>query len=140
MATEGGGGDWDRRNRLKVYRGLQRFLERDIKGAAALLIDCIATFSCNEICSYQDFIMYAIMSNLLHLPRPQIKEKILDGPEILSVANDIPVVVSSCGCREKEFILESDTVVHSDRLSHPRLFSFVCEQLSAQVSSILIRL
>jgi len=94
MATEGGGGDWDRRNRLKVYRGLQRLLERDIKGAAALLIDCIATFSCNEICSYQDFIVYSIMSNLLHLPRPQIKAKILDGPEILSVAGDIPVVVS----------------------------------------------
>ena len=94
MATDGGGGDWDRRNRLKVYRGLQRLLERDIKGSAALLIDCIATFSCNEICSYQNFIVYAIMSNLLHLPRPQIKAKILDGPEILSVANDIPVVVS----------------------------------------------
>ena len=140
MATEGGGGDWDRRNRLKVYRGLQRFLERDIKGAAALLIDCIATFSCNEICSYQDFIMYAIMSNLLHLPRPQIKEKILDGPEILSVANDIPVVVSSCGCSDREFILESDGVVHSNRLSHTRLCSFVCEQLSAQVGSILVRL
>jgi 26S proteasome regulatory subunit N7 len=95
IVTEGGGGDWDRRNRLKVYRGLQRFLERDIKGAAALLIDCIATFSCNEICSYQEFIVYSILSNLLHLPRPQIKEKILDGPEILSVANDIPTVVST---------------------------------------------
>jgi len=99
MATEGGGGDWDRRNRLKVYRGLQRLLERDIKGAAALLIDCISTFSCNEICSYQDFIVYSIMSNLLHLPRPQIKAKILDGPEILSVAKGIPVVVSTIQCR-----------------------------------------
>ena len=95
MATEGDGGDWDRRNRLKVYRGLQRLLERDIKGAASLLIDCIATFSCNEICSYEEFIVYSIMSNLLHLPRPQIKAKILDGPEILSVANGIPVVVST---------------------------------------------
>jgi 26S proteasome regulatory subunit N7 len=94
LATEGGGGDWDRRNRLKVYRGLQYFLERDIKAAASLLIDCIATFSCNEICSYQDFIVYAVLSNLLHLARPDLKAKVLDGPEILSVANDIPVVVS----------------------------------------------
>jgi 26S proteasome regulatory subunit N7 len=70
-------------------------LERDIKGSAALMIDCIATFSCNEICSYQDFIVYATLSNLLHLPRPQLKAKILDGPEILSVANDIPVMVSA---------------------------------------------
>lgn len=34
------------------------------------------------------------MSNLLHLPRPQIKTKLLDGPEVLSVAGDIPQVVS----------------------------------------------
>ena len=94
LATEGGGGDWDRRNRLKVYRGLSRLLERDIKGAASLLIDCIATFSCNEICSYQDFIVYAILSNLLHLPRPQLKEKLIEGPEVLSIAPDIPEVVS----------------------------------------------
>jgi 26S proteasome regulatory subunit N7 len=79
---------------LKVYRGLARLLERDIKAAASLLIDCIATFSCNEICSYSDFIVYAIMSNLLNLPRPQMKTKLLDGPEVLSVAPDIPEVVS----------------------------------------------
>mmetsp|Transcript_722 Transcript_722/g.1720 ORF Transcript_722/g.1720 Transcript_722/m.1720 type:complete len:419 (-) Transcript_722:961-2217(-) len=128
MATEGGGGDWDRRNRLKVYRGLQRLLERDIKGAAALLIDCIATFSCNEICSYQDFIVYSIMSNLLHLPRPQIKAKILDGPEILSVANDIPVVIklvqSLYDCDYKSFLnamVEVEPILQGDRYFQPHL-------------------
>uniref|UniRef100_A0A7S4AEF6 PCI domain-containing protein n=1 Tax=Pseudo-nitzschia australis TaxID=44445 RepID=A0A7S4AEF6_9STRA len=128
MATEGGGGDWDRRNRLKVYRGLQRLLERDIKGAAALLIDCIATFSCNEICSYQDFIIYSIMSNLLHLPRPQIKAKILDGPEILSVANDIPVVIklvqSLYDCDYKSFLnamVEVEPILQGDRYFQPHL-------------------
>jgi 26S proteasome regulatory subunit N7 len=79
---------------LKVYRGLARLLERDIKGAAARLIDCIATFSCNEICSYKSFIVYATLSNLLDLQRPQMKEKLLDGPEVLSVATEIPEVVS----------------------------------------------
>ena len=93
MATEGSGGDWDRRNRLKVYRALSHLLARDLKEASSLLIDCIATFSCNEICSYQDFIVYTILSNLLNIPRPLLKEKIIDGPEILSVATDIPVVV-----------------------------------------------
>jgi len=128
MATDGGGGDWDRRNRLKVYRGLQRLLERDIQGAAALLIDCIATFSCNEICSYQDFIVYSIMSNLLHLPRPQIREKILDGPEILSVANDIPVVIklvqSLYDCDYKTFLnamVEVEPILNGDRYFQPHL-------------------
>ena len=95
IATEGGGGDWDRRNRLKVYRGLQRMIERNITESASLMLDCIATFSCNEVCTYQEFIVYAIMTNLLKLARPVLKAKILDGPEVLSVANDIPEVVSS---------------------------------------------
>jgi 26S proteasome regulatory subunit N7 len=78
-----------------VYRGLQRMIERNITESAALLLDCIATFSCNEICTYQEFIVYAIMTNLLKLSRPLLKEKILDGPEVLSVARDIPIVVST---------------------------------------------
>jgi len=86
------GGDWDRRNRLKVYTALSKILARDIKTAASLLVDCIATFSCNELCSYTDFIVYTIITNILHLPRTELKEKIIDGPEILSVSNDIPVV------------------------------------------------
>lgn len=96
IATEGGGGDWDRRNRLKVYLALSKLLSRDIKGAAGLFLDCIATFSCNEICTYQSFIVYSIMSNVLNLSRPELKEKILDGPEVLSVATEIPIVVSVC--------------------------------------------
>lgn len=86
------GGDWDRRNRLKVYNALSKVLARDIKTAASLLIDCIATFSCNEFCSYTDFIVYTIITSILHLPRTELKEKIIDGPEILSVASEIPTV------------------------------------------------
>lgn len=93
LANEGGGGDWDRRNRLKVYKGLQRLLHRDMQGASSLLLDCIATFSCTEICTYTEFIVYIIMSNILHLPRPELKKKIIDGPEIVSVSKEIPAVV-----------------------------------------------
>lgn len=89
------GGDWDRRNRLKVYKSLSKFLSRDLKEAASLLIDCVATFSCGELCPYPDFVVYTIISNILHLPRTSLKEKIIDGPDILSVATKIPVVVSS---------------------------------------------
>jgi len=85
-------GDWDRRNRLKVYNALAKILARDVKGAASLLIDCIATFSCGEMCSYTEFVMYTMISNLLHVPRTELKDKIVDGPEILSVASEIPIV------------------------------------------------
>jgi len=95
LAEAGGGADWDRRNRLKVYRALQSMLHRDLETAAGLLLDCIATFSCAEMCTYQEFIVYAILTNMLHLPRPDLKQKLIDGPEILSVSKDIPEVVST---------------------------------------------
>jgi hypothetical protein len=39
------GGDWDRRNRLKLYRALHCMFVRDFKTAASLLLDCVATFT-----------------------------------------------------------------------------------------------
>lgn len=93
LAEAGGGADWDRRNRLKVYRALQSLLHRDLETSSKLLLDCIATFSCVEMCTYQEFIVYTILTNMLHLPRPDLKKKIIDGPEVLSVSRGIPQVV-----------------------------------------------
>ena len=86
-------GDWDRRNRLKVYNSLYKILTRDIKGASSLLIDCIATFSCVELCTYPEFILYTMLANVLYLPRTEMKSKIIDGPEILSVKEDKAVSI-----------------------------------------------
>lgn len=46
------GGDWDRRNRLKIYEALYLITIRSFKKAADLLLDCIATFTCVELTSY----------------------------------------------------------------------------------------
>lgn len=92
------------------------------------MLDCIATFSCNEICSYSSFIIYATLSNLLHIPRPLIKEKILDGPEILSVANDIPEVLTMVkalyDCDYKAYLhamVEVEPILQADRYLQPHL-------------------
>lgn len=39
------GGDWERKNRLKVYKAIFYLATRDIKQAAALFLDSIATFT-----------------------------------------------------------------------------------------------
>jgi 26S proteasome regulatory subunit N7 len=120
------GGDWDRRNRLKVYNALAKLLARDVKGAAELLVDCIATFSCNELCSYTDFLVYTILSNILHLPRPELKSKLIDGPEILSVEKDIPEVINLINalydCDYKAYLramVEVYSVLLADRFLQP---------------------
>jgi len=119
-------GDWDRRNRLKVYNALANILARDVKGAASLLIDCIATFSCSEMCSYTEFVMYTMISNLLHVPRTELKAKIIDGPEILTVAGEIPVVSKLVNalyeCNYKvylEAMVDVQPVLVADRFLQP---------------------
>ena len=39
------GGDWERRNRLKVYEAVFLLQIRDFKASAALLLDSVATFT-----------------------------------------------------------------------------------------------
>lgn len=78
------GGDWDRRNRLKVYEAQHLITARDVKGAASLLLECVSTFTCTELCSYNDFILYTVVTNVLALPRTTLKKKIVDGPEVRS--------------------------------------------------------
>ncbi|PHZ08256.1 PCI-domain-containing protein [Rhizopus microsporus ATCC 52813] len=84
------GGDWDRRNRLKVYEGVYLMSIRDFKGAAALFVDTLSTFTSTEIMTYQDFVKYAVLTSLISMKRVDIKKKILDAPEVLEVISDIP--------------------------------------------------
>jgi 26S proteasome regulatory subunit N7 len=53
----------------------------------------MATFSCPELCSYEEYIEYAILAGLLSLKRTELKKKIIDGSEVLQVAKDIPVLI-----------------------------------------------
>uniref|UniRef100_A0A7S2V782 PCI domain-containing protein n=1 Tax=Fibrocapsa japonica TaxID=94617 RepID=A0A7S2V782_9STRA len=86
------GGDWDRRNRLKVYQAFYHMATRNLKKAADLLLDCLATFTALEVCSYELFVQYAAITTLLSQKRPTIKEKIIDGPEVLGVIGEMPAV------------------------------------------------
>lgn len=67
---------------VKVYEALHLITVRDIKGAAELLLECVSTFTCTELCSYNDFILYTVVTNVLSLPRTTLKKKIVDGPEV----------------------------------------------------------
>lgn len=58
------GGDWDRRNRLKVYEGLHKMSQREFEDAAPLLIDSIATFTAIELISFERFVFYAVIVGL----------------------------------------------------------------------------
>jgi len=84
------GGDWERRNRLKVYEAVFLMRARNFKEAAKLLLDSIATFTATELVSYNTFIFYTVVCALVALPRKELKAKVVDAPEILQVIHEIP--------------------------------------------------
>ena len=88
------GGDWDRRNRLKAYTALYSISTRDLSTACDLAVEGIATFSCGELCDYSEFVLYAVIMAVMYLGRVELKKRVVDGSEILTVAKEIPVVVS----------------------------------------------
>lgn len=70
------GGDWDRRNRLRIYQSLFFIRQRKFKEAAELLVSSISTFNYMELMDFQSFISYTIITGLLSLSRSEIKQKV----------------------------------------------------------------
>lgn len=88
------GGDWDRRNRLKVYRGIYCMSIRDFKQAATLFLDTVATFTSYELMDYQTFVTYTVICSMIALERPELREKVVKGSEILEVLHSLPKIRS----------------------------------------------
>jgi len=86
------GGDWDRRNRLKVYKGMYKMAVRDFKTAANLYLDTIATFTSYELMDYKQFVTFTVLCSTIALDRPELREKVCKGSEILEVLHGLPEV------------------------------------------------
>jgi len=84
------GGDWDRRNRLKVYEAYYLLSIRSFKTAADLFLDTLATFSSEELFSYEKNVFYTVMTSIVSLDRVSLKEKVVDSPDVSTVIKNIP--------------------------------------------------
>ena len=82
------GGDWDRRNRLKAYKGLHLLTIRSYNLAAPLLLDSLSTFTSYELCSYSSLVIYSVLAGSLSLKRVDFKSKVVDAPEIKAILGD----------------------------------------------------
>lgn len=86
------GGDWDRRNRLKVYQGVHYLsvrqfavsaFEQDHPGssrpfqkASGLLLAALPTFTASELLGFNDFVTLTVIANSLVLSRVDVKKKV----------------------------------------------------------------
>nr|GMC64987.1 26S proteasome non-ATPase regulatory subunit 6 homolog [Ipomoea batatas] len=106
------GGDWERKNRLKVYEGLFCMSTRNFKRAANLFLDSISTFTTYELFPYDTFIFYTVLTSIITLDRVSLKQKVVDAPEILTVIGKIPYLSeflnSLYDCQYKAFFSAFD--------------------------------
>eukprot|EP00753_Platysulcus_tardus_P002196 PLAT11621.1.p2 GENE.PLAT11621.1~~PLAT11621.1.p2 ORF type:complete len:393 (+),score=178.52 PLAT11621.1:25-1203(+) len=128
------GGDWDRRNRLRVYQGVNALLSRDFSKASKCFLDSVATYTCYEMFSYRDFIFYTVVTNLLTLPRMELKASVIDSPEILTVIRDMPqlekMVNALYDCHYSDFfaaLVDVSAMLQRDRFLGPHLRHYLRE-------------
>jgi 26S proteasome regulatory subunit N7 len=86
------GGDWERRNRYKTYNGLYLLSSRQFDEAAELLIDSLSTFTSTEIATYEQIVEYAVLCGAISLGRVDLKRKVIDSPEVLSLLPTNPAL------------------------------------------------
>lgn len=120
------GGDWEHKNKLKVYEGVAAMHSRDFKRAAELLLDSIATFTTSELFSYTDCVSYAVLTSLISLERVPLKSRVVDSPEIRSVIGHVPALETCLNalydCKYKDFFKAFLGVIdmcRSDMYLHP---------------------
>lgn len=84
------GGDWDRKNRLKVFDAMYNLTLRNFPKAANLFLETMSTFTSYELFDYNKFVFYAVITSIISLDRTQLKHKVVDSADILSVIEYLP--------------------------------------------------
>lgn len=128
------GGDWDRRNRLKVYKAVYATSSRDFKKASELFLDTVSTFTCNEMMTYRRFVELTVLVSMFTLTRHDLQEKVVKGPEIQQILHESPAVKGFLEalneCKYDAFfksLLEIDDMMTKDSLLAPHRKHYVRE-------------
>ncbi|CAO1424085.1 unnamed protein product [Diamesa serratosioi] len=128
------GGDWDRRNRLKVYQGVYSVAIRDFKAAAQFFLDTVSTFTSYELMDYTTFVRYTVYVSMISLPRNELREKIIKGAEIQEVLHQLPDVkeylFTLYDCHYAAFfiqLMKVESYLREDYMAHPHYRFFVRE-------------
>ncbi|KAL3209205.1 hypothetical protein MRX96_052400 [Rhipicephalus microplus] len=137
-------GDWDRRNRLKVYTAVYSIALRDFKKAATLFLETVSTFTCYELIDYERFVTYTVLTCVISLPRVELLQKVVRGAEILEVLHGIPDIseylFSLYKCRYAIFFRKLayvEQMLLRDRIWAPHVRYYVREMRILAYSQLL---
>lgn len=83
-------GDWEKKNRLKVYDGLYLVLTKNYAEAGKLFLEALMTFTNYELFDYKTFVFYTALTNIITIDRVQLKNKVIDNSDVVACIRDIP--------------------------------------------------
>jgi 26S proteasome regulatory subunit N7 len=122
------GGDWERRNLLKVYEATYLLQVRKFEEASKLFLDSVATFTCTQMYDYDTLIFYAVITALISLDRNGLNKRVVKSPEILQVVEELPAVKeliqSLYHCKYAAFMKVLAKI--SDKIKRDRYLSAHC--------------
>jgi 26S proteasome regulatory subunit N7 len=75
-----------------VYSGLQQLSTRSFKKASELLLDALPTFTATELIDYDEFVTLCVLAGVFALDRKDLKKKIIESPEVISVLPNVPTL------------------------------------------------
>jgi 26S proteasome regulatory subunit N7 len=84
------GGDWEKRNKLKVYEGLYLLLTKNFKDAGKLFLEALMTFTNYELFDYKTFVFYTAVTNIITVDRVTLKNRVIDNSDVNSCIREIP--------------------------------------------------
>merc|ERR1712190_100852 len=125
------GGDWERRNKLKVYEGVYLMTQRQWKEAAGLFLNVMPTFTATELVEFKDFVMYTVILTMVACDRATIRKSLVSSPEVLSAIKETPhlqeFLDAYFGCQYQSFMthfVHAIDIVKEDRYLtlHSRYF------------------
>ncbi|CAI5448794.1 unnamed protein product [Caenorhabditis angaria] len=76
------GGDWERKNRLRSYEALYKMSVRDFAGAANLFLEAVPTFGSYELMTYENLVLYTVITTTFALDRPDLRSKVIRCNEV----------------------------------------------------------
>lgn len=116
------GGDWDRRNRLRIYEGLNAMSLRNFGVATKHFLEGMSTFTAYELMSYDQFITYTVLSSVLSLGRMELRKSVVRSPEVLEALHHLPAVSAYLNaffeCRYADFfraLASVESMLKTDR-------------------------
>ncbi|XP_029654795.1 26S proteasome non-ATPase regulatory subunit 6-like [Octopus sinensis] len=125
-------GDWEQRNRLKIYRGLYLLTIRDFRGAADSFRDGVSTYTSTELMDYGEFATYTIFSYVFAYDRREMKKDVIKSSDIQEALFDLPLprelFNSFYQCHYKQFFVllgETEEFMKKDRYLRPHYSHYV---------------